>query len=111
MNCKNKSYLLNTGFVNDEEEMASKDLQSKEFSSYMTSNYDNNQGRDNYYNSLNHLGMFANNKSSYGSYIDTESKLKNSSMTNNKEKNSKILNSRPFGLHGKPSQFEFSPLH
>ena len=98
MNYKNNSYLLNTGFVNDEEEMASKDLQSNQYSQYMTSNYNcENQGRDNYYNSLNHLGMFTNNKSSYGNYIDTESKLKNSSITNNKEKNSKLLNSRPFG--------------
>ena len=93
----NNNFLSSTGFINDKEEQWSKDLQSKNYSNYVTSRpINSNNGRNCYLSSLNHLGMYTNNKSSYGNYIDTESKLKSSKITNEKEKNKKLLNSRPF---------------
>jgi len=78
-----------------ENSLSFKEMQDKKFSKYQTTNYFQDQDRQKYIKSLDFLGTSAfNNKDGYGSYIDTESRLKQSSLTNPKFKQQ--LATRPF---------------
>ena len=70
--------------------LSNKEIQDKKFSSYRTANFNNNDNNDNrncYMKSLDHIGISASkNKDGYGKMIDMESKLKQSSITNYKNK-------------------------
>jgi hypothetical protein len=76
-----------------------KEIQDKKFSSYRTATFNNNNDRNGFMKSLDHIGISASkNKDGYEKIIDMESKLKQSSITNYKDKQQ--LQSR--GFKGSP---------
>ena len=74
------------------------DKSNQQYANYNLINFKNNdKGRNDYIDSLDELGISANNnRNNYDTYVDTESKLKKGSLTNIKDKNNKLLRSRPF---------------
>jgi len=71
------------------------DQQDMKYANYYTTHYGADQNRQKYIKSLDHLGMLADkNRDGYGSYINLESNLKQSTLTNQKHKQQ--LSSRPF---------------
>ena len=76
-------------------ELSYKDHQDAKYRTYQTANYFGDNDRKKYINSLGHLGMSASgNKDGYGTYVDTESNLKQSSITHPKLRQQ--LATRPF---------------
>ena len=70
---------------------------NNKFANYNLFNIDNSNDRNNYLDTLDEVGISAdNNRNNYNQYVDMETNLKKGNITQLKEKNYKLLNSRPF---------------
>jgi len=81
--------------LNDENTVNHKNEMEQKLSDYQVTNFYNDSDRKKYMKSLDHPGLSAcGNKDGYGSFIDTESNLLQSTLTNPKYKQQLIT--RPF---------------
>jgi hypothetical protein len=90
---------FNTGTRRSEEDgmISYKQIRDTKFSSYNTTNFYGDNTRQNYFKSLDNVGMSANlNKDGYGNNIDTESGLMKSVLTN--DKIPQQLQTRPYNI-------------
>jgi hypothetical protein len=90
---------FNTGTRRSEENgmLSYKQMRDTKFSSYNTTNFYGDNTRQNYFKSLDNVGMSANlNKDGYGNNIDTESSLMKSVITN--DKIPQQLQTRPYNV-------------
>lgn len=90
-----KGFNNGTRRINEESQINYRNQQSQKFSDYNTTNFYDDANRKQFIKSLDHVGFSAqNNKDGYGSFIDTESNLQQSTLTNPKYKQQLIT--RPF---------------
>lgn len=90
---------FNTGTRRSEEDgmISYKQIRDTKFSSYNTTNFYGDNTRQNYFKSLDNVGMSASlNKDGYGNNIDTESGLMKPVLTN--DKIPQQLQTRPYNI-------------